>query len=249
MELISGSLLWLVALAVLVLFVGRRWFRGQFGELKVRATTGLRLPSHTYRSLHDLTLPTPDGTTQVDHVIVSRFGVFVIETKNMTGWIFGDERSRRWTQSIYGNNYRFQNPLHQNYKHLKAVEAATGLPQRCLHSVVVFTGSSRFKTALPPNVLTRGRLLRYIKSKRDVVLSDPEVSETIRALERVGSTSRAAKRQHRQNLRENRRNPRCPRCGKPMVVRTARRGPNAGGQFLGCSGYPQCRATRKLGRG
>lgn len=58
--------------------------------------------------------------------------------------IFGDERSRKWTQSIYGNNYRFQNPLNQNYRHLKAVQDLLGLGPRCLHSVVVFVGSSRF---------------------------------------------------------------------------------------------------------
>lgn len=74
-----------------------------------------------------MTLPTPDGTTQVDHVIVSRFGVFVIETKNHKGWVFGEERSRKWAQVIYRNKYQFLNPLRQNYKHLKAVQEVTGL--------------------------------------------------------------------------------------------------------------------------
>jgi hypothetical protein len=92
------------------------------GELRVRATIRRRLKGREYSSLHDLMLPTLDGTTQIDHVIVSRFGLFVIETKDLTGWIFGGERSRRWTQVIFGKRYRFQNPLQQNYKHLKAVE-------------------------------------------------------------------------------------------------------------------------------
>ena len=101
--------------------------KGVLGETRVRAATGLRLSGKKYRSIHNLTLPTPDGTTQVDHVIVSRFGVFVIETKNLTGWIFGDERSRQWTQVIYQNRYRFFNPLRQNYKHVKAVEHSLAL--------------------------------------------------------------------------------------------------------------------------
>ena len=127
----------------------------------VQAVTDRRLNGRTYRSLHDLTLPTLDGTTQIDHVIVSNFGVFVIETKDLTGWIFGDERSRKWTQSIYGNRYQFMNPLRQNYKHQKAVENLLGLGTRCVHSVVVFVGNSEFKTMMPPNVLELRELVPY----------------------------------------------------------------------------------------
>lgn len=75
----------------------------------------LALPSVTYVRFHDVMLPTPDGTTQIDHVFVSRFGVFVVETKNMAGWIFGSERGRRWTQVLPGGRKTsFQNPLRQN---------------------------------------------------------------------------------------------------------------------------------------
>jgi len=144
---------WLVLAFLVVVFVLRSArFKGLSGELRVQAVTDQRLNGRTYRSLHDLTLPTPDGTTQIDHVIVSKFGVFVIETKNLTGWIFGDERSRKWTQSIYRKRYQFMNPLRQNYKHVKTVEKLLGLGPWCLHSVVVFVGKSEFKTTMPPNV-------------------------------------------------------------------------------------------------
>lgn len=249
MEVASEPMVWLFgAILVASLVLGSAWFRGLWGEFKVRATMGLRLDRKTYRSLHNLTLSTPDGTTQVDHIIVSRFGVFVIETKNRTGWIFGDERSRKWTQSIFGRNYPFQNPLRQNYKHVKAVQALLGLQPRCLHSVVVFTGGGRFKTAMPPNVVRRGSLVRYIRSKGKILLSDSQVEDAARVLERSGTTRSGDRRRHLQSLKENQRNPKCPRCGKAMMVRTAKRGPNAGGQFWGCSGYPQCRATKSIAR-
>ena len=247
MELASEPFVWL-AIAFLVVGVVLRsaWFRGYSGEFKVRTTSGLRLDGEKYHSLHNLTLPTPDGTTQIDHVIVSKFGVFVIETKNRKGWIFGDEGSRKWTQSIYGKNYPFQNPLRQNYRHVKAVEALLGLHSGCLHSVVVFTGNSRFRTPMPPNVLRRGSLVRYIRSKTNVCLSDSEVRAAVRALERVGITESVDKRRHLQTLRENQRNPKCPRCGRAMVVRTAKRGANVGGQFWGCTGYPKCKHTENI---
>ena len=68
--------------------------KGYMGEAKVSVTAWLALPKSTYTPFHDVTLPTPDGTTQIDHIFVSRFGIFVVETKNMGGWIFG-----RWTRN------------------------------------------------------------------------------------------------------------------------------------------------------
>ena len=218
--------------------------RSNSGERRVQAVTDRRLNGRTYRSLHDLTLPTLDGTTQIDHVIVSNFGVFVIETKDLTGWIFGDERSRKWTQSIYGNRYQFMNPLRQNYKHQKAVENLLGLGTRCVHSVVVFVGNSEFKTMMPPNVLELRELVPYIRSKTDILLSDKQVEDSIRTLKRSRISKFGIGRRHVRNLRENQRNPICPRCGKAMVLRTAKSGPNSGGQFWGCPGYPRCRVTR-----
>lgn len=217
--------------------------KGDRGERRVRATIRRGLRTSEYRSVHDLTLPTPDGTTQVDHVIVSQFGVFVIETKDLTGWIFGDERSRKWTQVVFRKKYRFQNPLRQNYKHLKAVENLLDLEPRCLHSVVVFVGKSEFKTMMPPNVLERRRLVPHVRSKTDSLLSAEQVEASVRILEAHVSNAET-RREHIQNLKRNARNPVCPRCGKAMVLRTAKSGPNAGGQFWGCSGYPRCRATK-----
>jgi len=236
---------------VVALWVVLRVFRsarskGFFGEFRVRSALLLRLDSDAYRSLHNLTLPVHDGTTQIDHLIVSRFGVFVIETKNLTGWIFGDERSRNWTQSVYGNNYQFLNPLRQNYKHLKAVENLLGFGSKCLHSVVVFVGSSRFQTAMPPNVLKRGELVPYIRSKTEVVLSDDQVDDAIQRLKASAISGFGARRQHMKSLRENESSPVCARCGKAMVLRTAKRGPSPGTEFWGCSGYPQCRFTRDI---
>ena len=248
MELPSEPLLpWLVLAFLVVVFVllsVLRSARSNSGERRVQAVTDRRLNGRTYRSLHDLTLPTLDGTTQIDHVIVSNFGVFVIETKDLTGWIFGDERSRKWTQSIYGNRYQFMNPLRQNYKHQKAVENLLGLGTRCVHSVVVFVGNSEFKTMMPPNVLELRELVPYIRSKTDILLSDKQVEDLVRTLKTSRISKFGTRRRHVRNLRENQRNPICPRCGKAMVLRTAKSGPNSGGQFWGCSGYPRCRVTR-----
>ena len=230
--------------------------RGLKGEVSVALGAALRLPSSTYARFHNLTLPVPDGTTQVDHVFVSPFGVFVVETKNMSGWIFGNERDKRWTQSFPGRRrrkYPFQNPLRQNHRHVKAIEAALrplGVPAGAVRSVVVFVGDAKLKTELPANVTIGMRACaRHIKSFTEPVLPEDQVQTVCGVIEaRRLPPSWSTDRRHVRGLR-SRADPaaarKCPRCGRDMVLRTARQGPNAGGRFWGCAGYPACRAKQE----
>ncbi|WP_417532382.1 NERD domain-containing protein [Marinobacter lipolyticus] len=153
------------------------WFKGKFGEFLVNLSAWWFLDKSRYRLIKNVTLPTEDGTTQIDHVLVSEFGVFVVETKNMKGWIFGGLHQRLWTQKIYRSNHKFQNPLHQNYKHVKTLQTLLGLGDHQMHSVVVFVGGSRFKTPMPENVTKGLGYVRYIKSQRELVLSPEQVAE------------------------------------------------------------------------
>jgi len=80
------------------------------------------------------------------------------------GWIFGAENQAEWTQKIFKQTFRFQNPLRKNYKHLKALEAALDVSPEVIHSVVVFAGDSTFKSPLPTNVTSGGGYITYIKN-------------------------------------------------------------------------------------
>ncbi|MBN8279150.1 MAG: NERD domain-containing protein [Gammaproteobacteria bacterium] len=221
------------------------------GEAAVRRVAEAGLPEPFYHSVHDVTLPTPDGTTQIDLIIVSRFGVFVVETKMLSGWIFGDAYQKQWTQVLFRTKTRFQNPIHQNFKHVKALEALLLLPPETIHSVVVFTGSGEFKTPMPANVLRSGSLQTYIKSFTQVVLSEDQVQNALLQIQTQRlPVSWETQRQHIRHLR-SRADPtaerKCPKCGSPMVIRTARRGVGAGKQFWGCSAYPKCRMIQDIG--
>ena len=95
--------------------------KGWFGEKLTTFGMWLRLDEGVYRRIDDIILPSSNGTTQIDHVLVSTFGIFVIETKNMQGWILGGEKDGTWCQSIYGHKTRFQNSLHQNFRHVECL--------------------------------------------------------------------------------------------------------------------------------
>jgi len=216
--------------------------KGLVGELQGRLAGGLFLDDKVYRSVHNVTLQMPDGTTQIDHVIVSRYGVFVVETKNYSGWIYGSERDAQWTQVLFGKKVRFQNPLRQNYRHVASLATFLDLPEGRFHSVVMFWGDCELKTPMPPNVMTSG-YATYIKSKSAPVFTDEEVEDIVEAVRRgrlppTWKTHRA----HVASLRKRHDNSTsCPKCGSPLVERRTTKGRNAGTSFFGCSSYPKCR--------
>jgi restriction system protein len=195
-------LLWLLPFILIAAVLKSAHFKGWVGESLVSSKAGAHLPPGEYHAFDNVTLPDGSGTTQIDHIYVSRYGVFVVETKNMAGWIFGAESQAQWTQSIYKRKSRFQNPIRQNYKHIKVLEALLGIPVSRLHSVIVFTGDSTFKTPLPPYVCTLANFTDYILSFRRPVLSDVEVSDIRRKIEtRRLENNGATRGAHVQNLR------------------------------------------------
>ena len=133
--------LWyLIPIILIVAFLKSPWGKGIIGEFLVNTSSKIKLDKDKYHLIKNVTLPTEDGTTQIDHIIVSEYGIFVVETKNMKGWIFGDEKQKYWTQKIYKNTNKFQNPLHQNYKHIKTIENALGVDKDKIFSLIVFAG-------------------------------------------------------------------------------------------------------------
>lgn len=247
---VIDTMTWLLPAMLLLGLLKSPWAKGHIGELLVRLFAHWQLNKHTYRRLHNVTLNTPDGTTQIDHVFLSPYGIFVLETKNMSGWIFGSEKQTQWTQKLYKRTFKFQNPLRQNYKHLKALEATLGVNPEHLHSVITFVGGSSFKTEVPANVTQGIGFIRYIKSFQQVVFSAAEVDAMLHALQTGRrAPSLATQREHVQNLKR-RSDPtaerQCPKCGSALLIRTVKSGAKAGQQFWGCSEFPKCRVMQSL---
>jgi hypothetical protein len=125
-----------------------------------------------YHLMNHVTLQLTDGTTQVDHILVSRFGVFVIETKDYKGWIFADAKQANWTQVLFRRRFKFQNPIFQNARHVRAVQGLLDfLPPGAIKSVVVFTGEAEFKTEVPQGVFHISGLVYYLREHAVEVMS------------------------------------------------------------------------------
>lgn len=225
--------------------------KGFVGEAMGSLAAKLFLDSRIYRSLNSVTLQTSNGTVQIDHVIVSRFGIFVIEAKNYQGWIFGSENQAEWTQSLRGGRkFKFQNPLRQNYRHIKTLSEFLELPEDKFHSVVMFWGDSEFKTTMPPNVMSSG-YSSYIKGKTETLFSDAEVAQMVEALQTGRMPTGLIKgletrRVHLDSLKERHGSTtRCPKCGSDLIERAVKSGERAGQRFLACTAFPKCRFTKE----
>ena len=242
---------YLIQILIFAVIIKSAWFKGVFGEWQINLLIKIFLDKNYYHLIKDVTLPTEDGTTQIDHIIVSKFGIFVIETKNMKGWIFGSERQKQWTQQIFKHKSKFQNPLHQNYKHVKSLESCLNAKKDSIFSVIIFIGDSTFKTKMPDNVRFARGGIKYIKSKTDIVFNTEEVASVIEQIE-SGRLERSSKinQQHVKHVRkliEEKPEPNsCSKCGAEMVLRKATKGKNSGNEFWGCTSFPICKNVNEI---
>ncbi|MAP95866.1 MAG: nuclease [Ponticaulis sp.] len=238
-----------IAIAIAGLVIRSRWFKGWFGEFKVNSVIKRNLDKSDYRLLSDLTLPSRGGTTQIDHVVLSRFGVFVIETKNMLGLIFGTANQSKWTQVVFRRKSSFQNPIRQNFKHVRTVQELLGLKSHQIHSLVAFVGSATPKTLMPSDVVWGADSVAEAIGSKQIELIDPEVLDELETrlsearLEPSIFTNRAHVKHVKTRAAERKKGlSSCPRCGSGLVKRTNEK---SGERFWGCSKFPRCRGTRR----
>lgn len=236
----------LAPLLFLFLLLTLKTTRGWQGEAKTAFNMRLTLDPNVYRRVHNLIIPSKNGTAQIDHLLVSPFGLFIVETKNIKGWIFGSEKQANWTQSLYGKKFSFQNPIRQTFRQKRVLSEFLNLDEALIHTVIYFVGQCTFKTHLPPNVI-RGGLGAHIKQHRNHILSTNEISRIMQQLDALRSDPSLTTRNHIKSLRARHNSYTvCPRCGSRLVERTVKNGSRAGSGFLGCSNYPRCKFTKNV---
>lgn len=223
--------------------------KGFMGEFVVYRTAQKRLPNE-FKILSNVVLKSGDGTTQIDQILVSPYGIFVVEVKNYKGWIFAN--NRRWTQVLYNEKHQFQSPVRQNRKHVKALQTLLKLPDEMFKSIIVFSERATFKTDLPENVVRGSRgYLNCLFKYQTVLLDDYAADAAVKMIERHG-LSDAEHRDYMKKLKKKyytgdvNNPPSCPACDRKMVLRTTKNGVNKGRRFWGCEGFPDCRATLNI---
>ena len=169
--------------------------RGILGEFKVRLKLFM-LPSDKYKVLNDVLLKTKRGTTQIDHIVVSIYGIFVIETKNYKGKIIGNGNDKDWIKEIHGNKYPFRNPIIQNKGHIRALAKNLKIDESVMTSMVVFLNDCKLNIKTISLVFHIDRLLPIIRNKKNILLSESQVKSITDMIKKLNQKGLLAKINH-----------------------------------------------------
>ncbi|CAI9393729.1 NERD domain-containing protein [Niallia sp. Sow4_A1] len=246
---------------LLFLVIANRFYptiKGFIGEMRVnKLLSKLEFP---YKQWRDLYVPNSKrGMSQIDHVLFGKNALFIIETKNYQGWIYGSENSQTWTQAIYKKKHKFKNPIWQNYGHIQAIKEylSEEIPENFpIYSIIVFSNEATLKYKTPfkkASVINNRKLLSTIKEldvpfiqetiNRDTIenklnsllISDKKQKKKVAKnhIKSIQSEVKTNKKKVKQNI--------CPHCGNSLVQRKGKNGP-----FTGCSNFPKCRYTKAI---
>ncbi|MBR2384946.1 MAG: NERD domain-containing protein [Clostridia bacterium] len=219
--------------------------KGYVGETIVRKTMDFTLPKDVYKIFNNVMLYDGEKSIQIDHIIASVYGIFVVETKNYSGSIYGNENSKSFTQYVGRQRNVFYSPIKQNKGHIYALNKVVG--RYPYTSVVVFLGEAKLKVRSTTFVGTPLNASHYIRSFNDVKLTDEQLNDFITKLENSNVSDFISNRDHVANVNYNLEKYEtaldtmtCPWCGSKLVQRKGKYG-----EFYGCSAYPKCKYIHK----
>ena len=193
-------------------------------------------------------VPNEGKTSEIDLVMVHEKGVFVFESKNYGGWIYGSIEDLNWTQMFPDRKSLFYNPVRQNQNHIKALSQYLQMPERCFYSYIVFSDRCLLRK-VPDNtssmIITQSveldEHLKRMISALPPLYSAEEVRRIADRLVPLTDVSEEVKAQHIADIRAAQESTICPFCGNELVMRHGKYG-----DFWGCSSYPKCKFKRKV---
>ncbi len=241
---------------ILLITVYRSKFKGDIGEL-VAAKFLNNLDENDYKIIHDIKINNPTRhtkTSQIDHLVVSKYGIFAVETKAYKGKIYGKEYSRNWTQYLGNKKYDFMNPILQNYGHIKSLEAILNesYPDMKYFSIIAFSPEANLeavevKDAKICKISQVGKLIEDLSTEEIINSEDLDKILEIIKENKSFQTDFGHTRDIKKIKKENQAKIKvgiCPRCGSELVERDGKYG-----KFMGCSNFPKCRFVESKSKG
>ncbi len=237
--------------------------KGKVGESRVHDI--LMHLSDDYTILDNVVLFTTNGTTQIDHIVVSKYGVFTIETKNYRGEIYGRDNQEEWTQIIV-TNVRYRRKPFKVYTYVTKNKMYNPVKQSIGHSYVIkdklkvwkhlpvvpivcFIGDADISNVQSNHHVVDSRyLLSIFDNYKTTYLRDEEVKEIAKLLSDYNMRSEVSMKSHINNIATSKKIKSdcikagiCPKCGGTLIERRGKYG-----DFLGCSNYPKCKFTKPI---
>lgn len=219
-------------------------YLGKEGEKQISSI--LNTLDKEYFIFNNIYLTFMNETVQIDHIVLSSYGIFIIETKNYSGWIYGTDNSELWIKNMYGKKYKFRNPLKQNISHMILLKKLLKLSENKFIPIVVFLENATLKCKTENFVIYSFELKNFIKNYTTPILDKNTLYEIKKKLEDYSIVDKNIEKEHIKNIRKKINlkenlinNDICPKCGGKLV---RRKGPY--GIFIGCSNYPKCKFSK-----
>ena len=220
-------------------------FSGFMGEFWVKLELR-KLPKDKYIVFNNIMIEDEKGTHQIDHLVLSKFGIFVIEMKNYYGLIKGKEFDNKWCQYLGKHKSYFLNPIHQNYGHIKSLSNLFKLEDKYFISVICFSNQAKVDVK-SNNIVTQVDYLKDEILKYNEVLINDDIKKLSNIVIYSNIEDKKLRSQHIKNIRFKINNDKnlednmiCPKCGNQLIERKGKYG-----EFVGCSNYPKCRYIKK----
>ena len=220
---------------------------GWWAEKRV-ARILLKLNSEKYKVINNIMIGTEGNTAQIDHLVISDYGIFVIETKNYYGWISGNDYGD-WFLTIYKFKRRIINPINQNSIHIKVLQnLLRDYPNIPYYSIVVFTKRSIFKVNTRTDVVYNTDLLTTIEKYKTEIIPKEIKDKIYQYLISLNIKDRKSRKEHISRIKEKKKDNKnkimnniCPKCGGLLVIKDGKYG-----KFKGCRNFPKCKFTANL---
>jgi predicted RNA-binding Zn-ribbon protein involved in translation (DUF1610 family) len=222
--------------------------KGVIGEKSISSILYF-LDKSKYKVINNIVLKKNNKTSQIDHVVISDFGIFVVETKNYKGWIIGNENSEHWIQVLFKRKQKFYNPIKQNLGHINALKNCLDqYPNIKYIPIVVFSSKSNIKVKTTNHVLNSNQLIAAIKKYDKINLTEADKEKIFEKIIESNLVDKYDKNEHVESIKQqihNRekhiRENKCPQCGEKLVLRSGKFG-----KFLGCISYPRCKFIQNI---
>lgn len=147
-------------------------------------------------------------TTEIDIIVISEYGIFVIENKNYSGWIFGSLKNEHWTETFpNGSKFKFYNPLKQNYTHINTLKNYINEKyHNIIYSYIVFSGECELKK-VPYNsefikIIKTNQIFDILsESLKNKYITFEEIETLYNNLNQYAHASKEEKQQHNENIK------------------------------------------------
>ncbi len=236
----------LVVLMTIVTILSLPSVKGKIGERRVAKRLNKLANKYDGKVINDVIIPGDNNkTSQIDHILIAPQGIYVVETKNYAGRVYGNDNDEQWTQVLaYGHTKnKLYSPVKQNMTHIYRLKALIDRKVR-LESVVVFVnGNTAYINS--EYVYSLRDLKHLIQDEDEKILLHNDVEDIYKRVMEYKNNPIATTKEHVKSIKAAKNgldNNICPRCGGKLVLRTSKKD---GSQFYGCENFPKCKFIKK----